>query len=125
MLTSEQVISIAKDVTDLEGYLLMNALEKELIRKFGRTILTQDDQNIATAAVFIACDDMDGLYSWYKSVFTSYMLGVGLDVSKANGINVLFAVWVHVANKILRRKKDEFDKERNRKGHGVDFGYPT
>lgn len=106
MLSKEQVVSIVQDVQDLSGYLFMNRLEKNILNLYGADRLESHHQNIAAVAMFIIYGDMEGLYTWYEAIFMSYMTGVGYDVSMANGINMLFAVWVHIANKIIRRNVD-------------------
>ena len=104
-LNQDQIKSVVFDVSDLEGYLLMNKLEKTVLAMHGRNLFYEQSDNIRVLIGYLLKNDVNEIYAFYDKSFDSYMAKTGNDIAKANGFNILFAVWVHIATKTLRKNK--------------------
>lgn len=88
---------------DLSGYLFMNQIEKSIMDEHGNAFFLAHVDYIRMLIGYLLQGSTEEMYLLYAKTFDEYMRSNNNDIDKAIGFNLVFAVWIHVALKILRK----------------------
>ena len=91
---------------DQVSFMILNHLEKEIIRVHGKEFISNSSDKIQYIIGFLIQKDLGGMYEMYSESFDLYINSLNQDAGQKQTFNVVFFVLVHMAIKILAENLD-------------------
>lgn len=105
-LEKKDIEILLNDTDNIKDYMLLNSLERNLIRCHGSQFIIESSDKVQYIMGFILQNNVQGLYDMYSNCFDLYMNECGGNIASSQSFNIVFSVLIHMAKKILRKSKD-------------------